>query len=136
MRSDDNEGLNLALDILKSHQQQFEEIARKAVTDFELEQFEVVMICGHYDLFWKEFIDALNPHAEVDAARLLKEGLMPISISITTREGFASYLTEISIDISVPETTAGTDKVWLLILHQKGHTWLPLSATAPPKLNS
>lgn len=136
MPPDENEGLNLALDILKTKLRELEEVAWKCVTDFELEHFEVVVICAVYDIFWEEFIDGLNPRAAAAAAKLRKKGLTPTSTLITTRGGLASYLTEIQVDIHIPNVKPDKDKVWLLILHSKGHTWLQLSATPPQKLDS
>src|SRR3989344_4869279 len=88
------------------------------------------------NFFWKEFINGLNPYAAKDAARFIKEGLTPVSISVTTLAGFADYLTEFPSDISLPKVAVDTDKVWLLILHEKGHAWLPLSAADSPRLTS
>ncbi|OGG65631.1 hypothetical protein A3I99_02670 [Candidatus Kaiserbacteria bacterium RIFCSPLOWO2_02_FULL_45_11b] len=136
MPPDDNESLNIALDILSRHQERLEAVAWKAVTDFELEHAEVAVICGCYNFFWKEFINGLNPYAAKDAARFIKEGLTPVSISVTTLAGFADYLTEFPSDISLPKVAVDTDKVWLLILHEKGHAWLPLSAADSPRLTS
>jgi hypothetical protein len=132
----DYDNLNPALDILKTNLKDVENTAWRSVTDFGLEHSEVIVICAIYNFFWEEFVDGLNPTAATEAINFRAQGLIPVSISAATQEDFADYLRATRVDIRIPPETPVSGKVWLLILHEKGHTWLQISAVAAKPLDS
>ena len=132
----DYANLNVALDLFKLNFDELERAARASVTDFELEYHEVVLICAVYNEDWKEFVDGLNPEAAEQAAYLRANGLNPVSISATTQYQFVSYLREMQVDIPLPEKGPDKDNVWLVVLHELGHTWFQLTITDPRQMAS
>lgn len=120
----DHDSLSLALDLLRVNKVMLEQIASQLLNIDGFAHHEVIIICGSYSDFWKEFIDGVNPEAEAQAAWLNDFGQNAVSLSAGTKTDIAEYLLDTGSDIRLPNEALGSGKIWHLVLHERGHNWL------------
>ena len=124
MYTPDHESLDIALDLLRLNKNLLEQIASQLLNTEGFAHHEVIIICGSYTTFWKEFIDGINPEADAQAAWLKDSDQEAVSLSAGTKTDIVEYLIDTCCDIRLPNEALEPDKIWHLFLHEKGHTWL------------